>query len=288
MIKNMRISAILKPLSFTFLAFVWATGCEEVNPPIDLTERAYETGVGAPVSPDDKVVLIEDFTGAACPNCPDAHIAIGNAYAAYPGQVVAIAEYNYFADPLHADEDLRTEEALLLNDYLGPAIGWPASFIDRKDFDNDDYMPEIPANVVPYCGDQVVLTPPCNITITNTYDATSRKLDVVVRVDYTSAVTLQNKLSVVLIENGIIAAQVDDNVGGEVEDYEHNHVMRDMLSYYLGDALPEENVPGRWYTFVYSTTLPTEWNADNMAVVAFVHNFETDNKEVLQAAEAEW
>lgn len=264
---------------------IFASGCEEIPPPIDLTETVYETGVGAPTIADEKVVLIEDFTGAACPNCPDAHIAIEDAIATYPDQIVALAEYNYFADPLHIEENMQSEEALLLNDYLGPAVGWPASFIDRKDFDGDGYMPEIPANIIPYCATQLLEEPPCNIAITNTYEAASRNISVEIRVEYTATTTLSNKLSVVLVENEIIAAQIDDNVGGEVENYEHNHVMRTMLSYYLGDQLPEENIPGRWYVFDYTFTIPLEWNTDNMTVVAFVHNFETDNKEVLQAAE---
>lgn len=262
------------------------SGCEEVKPPIDMTESLYETGVGTPEAPDTKVVLIEDFTGAACPNCPDAHIAIEDAYTAYPGQVVAIAEYNYFADPLYIEQNMITNEALLLNDYLGPAIGWPASIIDRTDFTDNNYLPELPANVVPYVGDQATITPPCNISITNTFDEATRQLDVEIRIDYTSTVTDANNLSISLIESGIIAAQVDDNVGGEVEDYEHNHVLRKMLTNFSGTSLPEENIAGRWYIFNYSYTIPANWNADNMAVVAFVHNIAPEDKVVLQAAEA--
>ncbi|MBP8249860.1 MAG: Omp28-related outer membrane protein [Chitinophagales bacterium] len=44
---------------------------------------------------------------------------------------------------------------------------------------------------------------------------------------------------------------------------------------------------GRVYEFEYTYTLNDDWNADNMHVVAFVHNAETDNKEVLQVAEVE-
>lgn len=279
-----KISHIL--LSAGFISTFLLQACKEINPPIDMTESAYETGVGTAESPDEKIVLIEDFTGAACPNCPDAHIAIENAYAAYPGQVVAIAEYNYFADPLYLDQNMQTEEALLLDLYLGPAVGWPASIIDRKEFTGNDYLPEIPANVVPYCGDQIALTPPCNIEVSNTYDAGTRNLTVQVRIDYTSTIADANNLSVSLKESGIIAAQIDDNVGGEVEDYEHNHVLRKMLTNYSGTALPEENIAGRWYVFTFTYTIPANWNADNMAVVAFVHNTSPENKEVLQAAEA--
>ena len=274
-------------IAFAILASAAFSACEEVGPTIDLTDTAYETGVGTPETPQDKVVLIEDFTGAACPNCPDAHIAIANAIASNPGQVTAIAEYNYFADPLYIDQNLTTNESYLLDDYMGPVVGWPASFIDRTDFEGDGYIPEIPENIASYVTEQLTTTPACNITITPTFDAGTRNVHVEVRVAYTEAMSLTNHLSVVLVESGIIAAQIDDNVGGEVEDYEHNHVLRSFLSYYLGDALPEENAAGRWYTFTYDKVIPAEWNADNMEVIAFVHHFETDNKTVVQAAEAE-
>lgn len=51
--------------------------------------------------------------------------------------------------------------------------------------------------------------------------------------------------------------------------------------------MPEENIAGRVYEFEYTYTIPETWNAENMNVVAFVHNYETDNKEVLQAVEGE-
>ncbi|HMU68488.1 MAG TPA: Omp28-related outer membrane protein [Chitinophagales bacterium] len=284
MMNRTRINVLM--LSVALLPFAFSS-CDEVGPTIDLTDTEYETGVGTPETPQNKVVLIEDFTGAACPNCPDAHIAISDAISAHPGRVTAIAEYNYFADPLYIEQNLTTTESYQLDDYMGPVVGWPASFIDRTDFEADGYIPEVPANIASYVNDQLALSSPCNIEITPTFDAATRNLHVLVKVAYTSDVTNVNHLSVALVESGIIAAQIDDNVGGEVEDYVHNHVLRKFLSFYLGEALPEENVAGRWYTFEYDYTLPDTWNADNMAVIGFVHNFETENKTVIQAAEAD-
>lgn len=275
-------------IAFAVLASATLTACEEVGPTIDLTDTEYETGIGTPESPQDKVVLIEDFTGAACPNCPDAHIAISNVIAANPGQVTAIAEYNYFADPLYIEQNLTDTFAYLLNDYMGPVVGWPASFIDRTDFEDDGYLPEVPENIAAYVSDQLTLSPPCNIIITPTYNSATRLLHIEVKVSYTTSVTDIQKLSVCLVENNIIAAQIDDNVGGEVPDYIHNHVLRTFLSYYLGDALPEENVAGRWYTFSYDRVLPDGWNADNVEVIAFVHHIAAENKTVVQAAQAEF
>ena len=273
-------------LLFGFIIVLQTYSCKEVGPAINLSETDYETYLGTPQSPDNKVVLIEDFTGAACVNCPDAHEAIALAIAANPTQVVAVAEYNYFGDPLYLDENMRTTEADNLDiNYLGPVEGHPASFIDRGDFGDDGYLAEPPVNIVSYTADRLSEVPPCNIDITKVYDDVTREIIVTVTIDYTSTVSLANHISVFLLESGIIAAQITD--AGEVEDYEHNHVLRKMLTYYSGDNLPEENVAGRGYIFNYTYTLDEDWNADNMSVVAFVHNFEADDKEVLQAAEIE-
>jgi len=269
---------------FSFLIVLQMYSCKEVGPAINLSETDYETYLGTAQSPDDKVVLIEDFTGAACVNCPDAHDAIALAIAANPTQVVAIAEYNYFGDPLYLDQNFLTDEAEALDDdYLGPVAGHPASFIDRVDFSTDGYLAEPPGNIVSYTNDRLSEVPSCNIVVTKVYDDITRELTLTIAIDYTVDVTLKNHLSVSLLESGIIAAQITD--AGEVADYEHNHVLRKMLSYYAGDNLPEENVAGRGYIFKYSYTLPENWNADNMSAVVFVHNFEAENKEVLQAAE---
>ena len=272
-------ATLVGSLLFTF------SSCKEVGPEINFTETVYETSIETPEAPQDKVVLIEDFTGAACPNCPDGHIVIAEALSTYAGKVVAIAEYNYFADPLYIEQNFVTDEALDMNNYLGPVTGWPAIFIDRKDFGNDDYLAELPENVVTYTGNQVAESAPINLYVENTFDAETRILTAKITVKYTETVSSVNQLSVALIESDIIAAQVDDNVGGVVEDYEHNHVLRKMLSFYQGDPLPEENIAGRVYEFTYSFTIPETWVAENMEVIAFVNTAEADNKEVLQAAE---
>ncbi len=257
--------------------------CKEIGPPIDLTETVYETYIETPEAPQNKVVVIEDFTGAACVNCPLAHEAITEIISLHPGQIAAIAEYNYFADPLNIDEILVTQPAYDIdNNILGPINSWPASFVDRVDFDDDNLLAEVPDNLLPYTEQQLLLTPPCNIYLDKLFDDISRNLSLTLTIKYTEDITVPNNLSVVIAENGIIAAQITPT--GEIPDYIHNHVMRAMLTFYSGDALPETNVAGRVYVFNYTYLLPAEWNAANMDIIAFVHNFDGDNKEILQGA----
>ncbi|MFN3940866.1 MAG: hypothetical protein ACK4IY_09780, partial [Chitinophagales bacterium] len=125
-------------LSFLIAAFFSA--CTEIGPAIDftpvdtsLTDTTYlET---TPEVPQQRVVVFEDFTGVQCVNCPNAHEATAELLSAYPDQLIVIAEHNYFlgAYPESA-EDYRIPEADELNNYLGPAFGWPAGVVDRYDF----------------------------------------------------------------------------------------------------------------------------------------------------------
>lgn len=256
-------------------------GCHEVGPAIDLTDTVYDTYTETPEAPQSKVVLIEDFTGTNCSNCPTAHEAINATVAAHPGAVAVIAEYNYAGDPLGTGPLFWTDEALDLESEYLPVLGWPATFIDRYDFDADGAPEEVPANILPYTEEQLLKTPPVNIYLDKTYDTGSRTLDLTVTIKYTSDITTSNHLSVSLVENGIITDQLS---GATIlTDYEENHVLRKMLTFYLGDALPEENTAGRVYVFHYTYVVPDGFVAENMEAIAFVHNFETGNKEVLQA-----
>lgn len=47
----------------------------------------------------DRVVLIEDFTGVKCPNCPNAAREITSLMGRYPKNVVAVAYHTEFLDP---------------------------------------------------------------------------------------------------------------------------------------------------------------------------------------------
>lgn len=91
----MKIKSIIYAVACTVLALA---SCDEV----DKADRYIEvdTGIVAPPeNPDDtgrptsvqRAVLIEDFTGQMCVNCPNAVPVIEQLEEAYPGKVVAVA-----------------------------------------------------------------------------------------------------------------------------------------------------------------------------------------------------
>ncbi|MFN0275150.1 MAG: Omp28-related outer membrane protein, partial [Chitinophagales bacterium] len=218
-----------------------STSCSEVGPFIDFTP-VDETLIDTTYTTDSiftaqsKVVLLEDFTGQLCPNCPAAHDIINEIVAEHGDAVAAIAMYNYFAD-ISEDLEFVTDQAIDLGTYLGPVIGWPTGAVDRKNFGSgilvlkDLYASHVDA--------QMLVSPPCNVSISTTYDDAINKLNILVGVKYLSDVTTINHLSVAICENNIIALQVDATE--EIPDYIHNHVLRTMLTAATGNVLSETN-----------------------------------------------
>lgn len=278
------IKCILSTL-FCGSTLLFINSCCEVGPPIDFSEILLDTTYveGTIETPQQKVVLMEDFTGAACPNCPYAHEKIAELVSANPGKIAVTAIYSYFADPLNTDEDFTNADAYALDDYLGPAPANPATAIDRTDF-GTGFFNFFPDDYAGYVSTQLALTPPCNIYITEkSFNDETNELVLNIKIKYTSALSTVNHLTVYATENNIIAAQLDETE--EIEDYEHNHVLRDAITSVFGLDLVGEKIPGRVFEKEFPVILSEDWVKSNMEIIAFVHNYEPGvNEVVLQAA----
>jgi hypothetical protein len=150
---------------------------------------------------------------------------------------------------------------------------------------------------------RLAVPPPVNLQLTSSYDEVKKEAVIKVKAIYNTQVTKQQNLTVLITEDNIIDPQDDSRLPppGIEEDYEHNHVLRTMLTPVSGSAVIDSiavKKPGRVYerTFIYKLpdaafTTPagaphnTTWNISNLKVVAFINNNETNDKEVAQAAE---
>ena len=74
-----------------------------------------------------------------------------------------------------------------------------------------------------------------------------------------------SKLTVYITEDGITARQL--NQGTWVSNYVHNGVLRRALSSVKGNNLKRN---GNNYENVFTYTIPSSWNIDNLNVVAFI------------------
>jgi len=86
--------AFFIPLSVIVL---FSACTKEIGPAIDFSKvQAKDTFYMAPVENAQlKNVLIEEFTGVKCPNCPDGHNIVATIQNANPSRVIAIGYYPF-------------------------------------------------------------------------------------------------------------------------------------------------------------------------------------------------
>ena len=265
----------------TYQFFVWLLA-------VVLFTSCTEEGVMIPPfeEPDSKrVVLLEDLTGVQCPNCPKGAAAIEDLLDKFPNNVVAVGIHgNFLTKPLPESKyDFRNPKSIALEEFLKPFLGKPSAHINRKYFDGELYTAvDAPELWQSYVEKELKAQHVMDLAVTKTYDAVSRQLTVTVNATPLINETGNYRISVYLTESGIVDPQ--ENQGTIIPEYEHNHVLRDMLTAAVGDEFATSLVKNKAISRTYSYTLPAAFNVSNMELVAMVSRANGDDKSVLQAA----
>jgi len=212
-----------------------------------------------------RCVLLEDFTGQRCVNCPDATNEINKLQQQYgEDNVIAVAIHGgnfgiYNSTPTVTA--LSTEEA---REYY---TKWnieaqPAGIVNRH------------GGVSNYTTwatsiyNELQEPSPVSITLNTAFDDSSRSLQV--KTGILSGEKLNGKLQLWLTEDNITALQLMPN-GSPNPEYLHNHVFRKSINGTWGTdiTLGESQVEA-----TFTTTIDSGWLPELMSVVAFVYNEE--------------
>jgi len=261
----------MKKILILFSAIMVFASCEEV--PVIIP-----TGGGGPIDTMDNVVkkvLLEELTGVSCPNCPAGTAALEGILSVFGDRVIANAIHGQFLAQPTAQSlyDFRNEDAKNLELALGPLIAKPAAVIDRVHFEGQDFQSVVTTGIwQALVMERLELPALAAIELTSEYNEATRRANITVTVTAVEDIIGNVKLSVVTNESHMIDAQLDQNV--VLDTYEHNHVMRHMLTSINGDLIATDMAEGESLTFDYTYTVPAEsngeWVADNMEVIAFV------------------
>lgn len=222
------------------------------------------------VNPEEvgRAILIEDFTGQRCVNCPTGTEIIN-------GIVEAYGEDNVIAVGIHSGPlgfagnsktvGLMTDTG---NEYYTRwdkenKMGQPWVIFNRKTSPDSQYY-NWAAQVSTIISEKANLS----VNIANAYDADKRTLTTTVEADGVNG-TVKGKLQVWIMEDGVPALQMMPD-GSANKEYIHNHVFRAAVNGTWGEEVTVKE--GETTTKQYSYVLPEAWVADNIAVVAFVYN----------------
>ena len=243
-----------------------------------------------PVQPPegDRVVLLEEFTGKGCTNCPKGSREIENLLAIYDSNLVVVSIHaGFFANPEFfkvGEFDLRTEEGEDIFAMLGPNIGYPAGVVDRIRF-NGGYQHGQQA-WADFIQQEVEKDPKVEFTVARSYDSATRSLSVTVQGVAKEQLSGEVRISVMITENGIVDAQDDQEAGGIVDDYVHKHVLRGMATPFDGAPVSNGLAVGETFEGTYEMMISEDWNDSMCDVLVFVAEVKAANDiSVLQAAE---
>ena len=224
-------------------------------------------------APTGRHVLIEDFTGQDCVNCPNATDLIAQLQDMQGhDKIIAVGIHS---GPLGVKPDKDPEGlATTLGDtyykYWNIEMQ-PYGVINRSDgpLATDWWTAKVNWDLAPEQPD-----PSVNIWVTASADD-DRKATInttVAAYEYAKA-----KLQIWLVEDGIVAFQKMPD-GTKKADYVHNHVLRDAVNGAWGEDFELEAQDTK--AFAHSYDVPANWNMDQLYVVAFAYN----DDRVIQAA----
>jgi len=228
-------------------------------------------------SPEDKKVVLEEFTGIHCVYCPQGHAIAQAIKDANPDTVFLVNVHaGGYAVPNGNEPDFRTPYGQALANQSG-LVGYPAGTVNRHNFPGLEQGGSgttamsrgqwgQAANIILAEGSYV------NVAVEASIDIQTDMLTVHVEGYYTgNSPEGTNLLNVALLQNNTLGPQTG---GGAGNNYVHQHRLVDMLTGQWGISIPTTTSS----TFVdetYVYQIPADYNGVptnivDMEVVAFI------------------
>lgn len=286
---------MLKKTSFLAIAagIVLFSSCTEKGPVIAVPKnRSVDTTYTVtPPAAQPRKVLIEEFTGASCSNCPQARAALANLSNQHPDRLVILGIHIYGfwqSNPVkESTYDFRTQDGTDLGQAVYNGVSFlPIAGVDRIPnaknellLGKDDWGKAI--------DDRLKKTPDVNLEVSSKYNAGTGTAEIKLKATYLKAMTDQQYISLCVVEDDLVDKQDSSSV--VIEKYNFKHVLRDFITPTTGVPVSLEMMskePGRVFERVYSYKVDDKWKPEKCHVVAFIHNNNGTVKEVLQTADA--
>jgi len=260
--------------------FFTAISCDYVSEP-------FQDNGGGPIDTNDVVmrnILIEDYTGQRCNNCPKATDAIKviKGLNGYEGRVVSIAIHTGFfsvpgASPF--DADFRTTEGNTLESFFNPS-GYPTGMVNRIDYPTDPFKSY--TSWADETSAFIDIEADLSVDISANFDSGNRQVSISVDSEVFNEIVGDFNIVLLLAEDSIVSPQVTPT--GNVLDYVHNYVLRKSSNSIWGESyINGSAAEGTKLNYTGTITIKNEWREDHCRIIAFVYS--TSNQEIIQVNE---
>ena len=301
-------------ISFFTLAILFVLSCDKVEYPnvgtVIVNESCDTVFSFSAATSNVRNVLVEDFTGHLCGNCPEAAYELEQLHGVYGDTLILLSIHpNTSFNEVQTgtgkyETDWRIEEAeQIFNEFNMPS-SLPRLMINREEstppfyfFNTNQLSTEVPSRM----GQLADFAIKCSGNM-----LADRTICAKVEVEVLNTVSSTYNVVNCLVEDSIVDYQTvypgqhPDYTGASDDTYSnyvHRHVLRDIFGHYgaieggaplsgsiWGDPIVGSTNAGDIKQFVISSTpIPAEWDENHMYILSYV--FDNATKEILQVIE---
>jgi len=272
----------IKYALYLTITLVVLSACDVIQPPYE------QQTTNNPSDTNNRKVLLEEFTGYRCGNCPYAALVSDQLEAAYKGRVLSIGEHiGYYAIPEPPfSQDYRSVTGNEIDAvYKISDIGTPNGLINREV--HDGKLIKEKDSWAQYTAQELKKTADMKFGITTSFNNTSKTISADITVRYVNAPTDQNHyLAVYVVEDSVVGFQTWYNhTPQDNEDYVHHNVLRASMNGTWGEKLSTTNIAANQvFNKHYELTIPStaNWRAKKLKIVAFVYQDNGGNSKPIQ------
>lgn len=226
-----------------------------------LTSFAQVTDTIVSLTPSNRNVVLEEYTGVNCQYCPDGHKRANQIKAAHPDRVALINIH----EGGFANNTYTTQFGTALANQTG-LDGYPSGTVNRHVFSGSstamgrgDWANA--ANAI------LGMSSPVNIAAEGTLDWTTRTLNLRVQLYYTGTQSVSsNALNIAITQDNVMGPQVGAStwypemlVG---DQYTHMHMLRHLITGQWGETITDI-APGTLVEKTYEYVIPQQFGSPN-------------------------
>ena len=228
-------------------------------------------------TPENRKVILEEFTGINCTFCPQGHAIAQNIQNNNQGDVFLINIHSgSFANPNGSQPDFRTQWGQAIDNQSG-LIGYPAGTVNRQNFPGQEQgnngttalsRGQWAGATNAVLGENSY----ANTAVNAVVDVQTRIMTVDVEAFYTdNSPVATNKFNVAVLQNNTLGPQVGGNMGNS---YVHQHRLIDLLTGQWGEDITN-TTSGSLFSNQYVYAIPDDINGipvriEDLEVVVFI------------------
>jgi len=288
-------------LLFIIMMIIGCDFVQDANPPLEPTTDAgpatntYISDSTTNADPTLRKVLVEDYTGHKCGNCPTAADVLKSLEVQYPGKIVPLAIHaGFFAttNPTYPTDFRNTAGTNYDTQFGISSAGNPNGLVNRVGYGSGGFIKaystwgsEVSA--------QLSQVPKFQLLIKYKYDTGSLKMDADVTVKSLANNSGSYKLVLLLTEDSVIAEQIDyrlPNGSQFIPNYEFNHVLRGAINSEWGTTVfaSGANINATETVSITNFQINTSYKRPKCHVLAYIYDAASASStyyEVLQVEE---